>query len=83
MGIKHIRSRVHKPTTTGKIEGHHLTFINEIHFCGGDLEMFRYRYNHIRPHRSLFMKTPAEVYFDLQYVHSSFLARRQNGRNFH
>jgi len=25
-----------------------------------------YRYNHIRPHRSLFMKTPVEVYFDLQ-----------------
>jgi len=65
-GIKHIRSKVHKPTTTGKVERHHLTFINEIHFCGGDLELFRYRYNHIRPHRSLFMKTPAEVYFDLQ-----------------
>ena len=65
-GIKHIRSRVHKPTTTGKIERHHLTFINEIRFCEGDIELFRYRYNHIRPHRSLFMKTPAEVYFDLQ-----------------
>src|SRR3989338_6783197 len=65
-GIKHIRSKVHKPTTTGKVERHHLTFINEIHFCGGDIELFRYRYNHIRPHRSLFMKTPAEVYFDLQ-----------------
>ena len=64
--IKHIRSRVHKPTTTGKVERHHLTFINEIRFCEGDLELFRYRYNHIRPHRSLFMKTPAEVYFDLQ-----------------
>lgn len=64
--IKHIRSKVHKPTTTGKVERHHLTFINEIRFCGGDLELFRYRYNHIRPHRSLFMKTPAEVYFDLQ-----------------
>ena len=65
-GIKHIRARVHKPTTTGKVERHHLTFINEIRFCGGDIELFRYRYNQIRPHRSLFMKTPAEVYFDLQ-----------------
>ncbi len=64
--IKHIRARVHKPTTTGKVERHHLTFINEINFCGGDIELFRYRYNQIRPHRSLFMKTPAEVYFDLQ-----------------
>lgn len=64
--VKHIRSRVHKPTTTGKVERHHLTFINEIRFCEGDIELFRYRYNQIRPHRSLFMKTPAEVYFDLQ-----------------
>lgn len=64
--IKHIRSRVHKPTTTGKIERHHLTTQNEISFCKNDLELFRYRYNHIRPHRSLNMKTPAEVYFDLQ-----------------
>lgn len=65
-GIKHIRSRVHKPTTTGKVERHHLTFINEIRFCEEDIELFRYRYNHIRPHRSLCMKTPAQVYFDLQ-----------------
>ena len=65
-GIIHIRSRVHKPTTAGKIERYHLTRQQEIKFCKGDLELFRYRYNHIRPHRSLFMKTPAEVYFDLQ-----------------
>lgn len=64
--IKHIRSRIHKPTTAGKVERYHLTFQNEISFCKGDLELFRYRYNHIRPHRSLGMKTPADVYFDLQ-----------------
>lgn len=64
--IKHIRSRIHKPTTTGKIERHHLTYKNEISFCNNDIEMFRYRYNHVRPHRSLHMKTPAQVYFDLQ-----------------
>jgi len=66
LGIKHIRSRVHKPTTVGKVERHHLTFQQEISFCKGDFELFRYRYNHIRPHRSLNMKTPAQVYFDLQ-----------------
>jgi len=65
-GIKHIRSRIHKPTTAGKVERHHLTTQNEISFCRNDLELFRYRYNHIRPHQSLNMKTPAEVYFDLQ-----------------
>lgn len=64
--IKHIRSKPKKPTTTGKVERHHLTFNNEIKFCGGDIELFRYRYNQIRPHRSLHMKTPSEVYFSLQ-----------------
>lgn len=64
--ITHIRARVQKPTTPGKVERHHLTFNNEIKFCKGDIELFRYRYNHIRPHRSLHMKTPAEVYFSLQ-----------------
>jgi hypothetical protein len=65
-GIKHIRSRIHKPTTAGKIERHHQTTQKELSFCKNDLELFRYRYNHIRPHQSLNMKTPAEVYFDLQ-----------------
>ena len=65
-GIKHIRSRVHKPTTAGKVERHHQTMQNELPFCNNDLELFRYRYNHIRPHQSLNMKTPAEIYFDLQ-----------------
>ncbi len=64
--IKHIRARPKKPTTPGKVERHHLTFNNEIRFCEGDIELFRYRYNHIRPHRSLHMRTPAQVYFDLQ-----------------
>lgn len=65
-GIKHIRSRVHKPTTAGKIERFHGTHKAEISYCNEDYELFRYRYNHIRPHRSLHMKTPAEVYFSLQ-----------------
>lgn len=65
-GVHHIRSRIHKPTTTGKVERHHLTMQQEILFCKGDWELFRYRYNHIRPHMSLSMKTPANVYFNLQ-----------------
>jgi len=64
--IIHIRSRVHKPTTTGKVERFHQTVQNELPFCHGDLELFRYRYNHIRPHMSLRMKTPAAVYFNIQ-----------------
>jgi transposase InsO family protein len=65
-GIIHIRSRIHKPTTTGKVERFHLTFQQEIPYCHGDIELFRYRYNHIRPHMSLNGKRPAGVYFDIQ-----------------
>ena len=64
--IKHIRSRVHKPTTAGKVERFHQTVQMELPFCNNDFELFRYRYNHIRPHSSLHMKTPADIYFSLQ-----------------
>jgi transposase InsO family protein len=64
--ITHIRSRVHKPTTAGKVERFHQTVQKELPFCNGDYELFRYRYNHIRPHMSLQGKRPAQVYFDLQ-----------------
>ena len=35
---------------------------NEI-YCNNDLDFFRMRYNHFRPHASLDGKTPAEIYF--------------------
>jgi len=64
-GIKHIRSRVHKPTTAGKVERFHQTVQRELPYCNGDFDLFRYRYNHIRPHMSLHGSRPADVYFDL------------------
>ncbi|HIH11405.1 TPA: transposase [Candidatus Woesearchaeota archaeon] len=33
-------------------------------FCQNDIEYFRYRYNHFRPHQSLRWKTPSEVFHD-------------------
>lgn len=63
MGIKHIRSAVHSPTTCGKVERLFQTFKQEIGFCEGDVERFRMRYNHFRPHMSLDNKCPADVYF--------------------
>jgi len=62
-GIRHIRSAIHSPTTTGKVERLFQTMDKELEFCNGDSELFRMRYNHFRPHTSLFEKTPAEVYF--------------------
>ena len=61
-GIKHIRTAIHSPTTTGKIERFFQTLDKELKFCR-DHHEFRMRYNHFRPHMSLEGKTPAEVYF--------------------
>ncbi len=61
-GIKHIRTAIHSPTTTGKIERFFKTLANELKFCKCP-EDFRRRYNHIRPHTSLENKSPASVYF--------------------
>jgi putative transposase len=63
-GIKHIRTAIHSPTTTGKIERFFQTLEKELPFCNNDLEFFRMRYNHFRPHSSLEKKTPSQVYFD-------------------
>ena len=63
-GIKHIRTAIHSPTTSGKIERFFQTLDKEFVFCNKDAECFRMRYNHFRPHTSLEKKYPAEVYFD-------------------
>src|SRR3989344_2650408 len=63
-GIKHIRTAIHSPTTSGKIERFFQTLDKEFAFCNRDAELFRMRYNHFRPHTSLEKKTPAQVYFD-------------------
>jgi transposase InsO family protein len=62
-GIKHIRTAIHSPTTSGKIERFFQTLDKELKFCNNDSELFRMRYNHFRPHTSLLKKSPCEVYF--------------------
>ena len=63
-GIKHIRTAIHSPTTSGKIERFFQTLDKEFAFCNKDAEFFRMRYNHFRPHSSLEKKSPSQVYFD-------------------
>jgi len=63
-GIKHIRTAIHSPTTSGKIERFFQTLDQEFTFCNKDAECFRMRYNHFRPHSSLENKSPSQVYFD-------------------
>ena len=65
-GIKHIRTAIHSPTTTGKIERFFQTLDKEFAFCNKDAELFRMRYNHFRPHTSLEKKTPSQIYFDFK-----------------
>ncbi len=61
-GVQHIRTKVHSPTTNGKVERLFKTIDEELPYCNNDLELFRQRYNHIRPHGSLKGQTPAEKY---------------------
>src|SRR3989344_1606116 len=64
--IQHIRTKVHSPTTNGKVERLFKTIDDEIEFCNNDMEMFRMRYNHFRPHSSLDNKTHAEIYHSFE-----------------
>ena len=61
-GIQHIRTKVHSPTTNGKVERLFKTMDDELEYCNNDFELFRMRYNHFRPHSSLYNKTPSEIY---------------------
>lgn len=62
--IHHIRTRVKRPQTNGKVERLFGTIKEEIKFCNQDLENFRYRYNHHRPHESLNWKNPSDIFND-------------------
>ena len=63
-GIDHIRTKIHSPTTNGKVERLFKTMDEELEYCNYDLEKFRMRYNHFRPHSSLKHKSPSEIYHD-------------------
>lgn len=65
-GIEHIRTKVKRPQTNGKVERIFGTIDKEIKFCNNDLELFRYRYNYLRPHESLSNKTPASQFFSFE-----------------
>jgi transposase InsO family protein len=65
-GIEHIRTAVHSPTTSGKVERLFQTLKAELEFCNKSLELWRMRYNHFRPHTSLERKTPSDIFNTLK-----------------
>jgi len=67
-GIEHIRGAIHSPTTQGKVERLFQTFKREFPFCNNDVELWRMRYNHFRPHTSLNNKMPDEIYNDFKLL---------------
>ena len=50
----HIRGSVHSPTTQGKVERLFQTFKRGFKYCNGKIELWRMKYNHFRPHTSLY-----------------------------
>lgn len=65
--IEHIRTKVKRPQTNGKVERLFGTTKTEFeNYAKGDLERFRMIYNHVRPHESLFYKTPSQVFNDIE-----------------
>lgn len=66
LGIIHIRASIHKATTLGKMGALQQTYFREISYCNNDLEAWRMRYNHERPHESLRMMTPATIFFQFK-----------------
>lgn len=65
-GIEHLRSGIHKPTTVGKVSAIQKTIENELPYSNNDIELWRMRHNHDRPHESLRGLTPATVYFQFK-----------------
>lgn len=65
--IEHIRTKVKRPQTNGKVERLFGTTKNEFDkYAKGDLERFRYVYNEIRPHESLDYKTPSKIFNNIE-----------------
>jgi transposase InsO family protein len=80
--IEHIRTKVKRPQTNGKVERIFGTTKEEFtNYSKGDLERFRMIYNHIRPHESLNYKCPADIYLDYNNWKGSLIQDEINKKN--
>lgn len=92
LDILPIHGRVKHPQTQGKIERFHRSMKDEFlkHHCFDDavhanaaLQEWRYKYNFIRPHEALGMKTPGAVYIPSTRELPSRICRWEYGGRFH
>ena len=87
-----IHGRIGHPQTQGKIERFHRTMKNELlnHRSFSDvldadkhLQEWRVKYNNIRPHEALNMRTPAEVYTPSSKMYSKNIKPYEYDGRFH
>lgn len=92
LDILPIHGRVKHPQTQGKIERFHRTMKEELlkHQPIADIEdaqtkfdLWRHKYNHLRPHQALNMKCPAEVYVPSQRKFPDHIPKVEYGGNYH
>ncbi len=87
-----IHGRVRHPQTQGKIERFHRTMKQELlahreflNLADADksLQEWRTKYNHIRPHEALGMKTPAQVYTPSKRMYSDEVTPYEYSGEYH
>lgn len=92
LDILPIHGRIKHPQTQGKIERFHRTMKQELlnHTSIADIEdaqnkfdLWRDKYNNIRPHEALGMKTPAEVYEPSQKQYTEEIQKYEYGGEHH
>lgn len=92
LDILPIHGRIVHPQTQGKIERFHRTLKNELlkHKSFADiseadecLQSWRLKYNNIRPHESLNMQTPADVYIPSNRPYLETIPKYEYGGQYH
>lgn len=87
-----IHGRIKHPQTQGKIERFHRTMQEEllkhtvmenIDDANNKFQLWREKYNNIRPHEALGMKCPAEVYIPSSRTYSDEVSPYEYGGQFH
>ena len=91
LDILPIHERIKHPQTQGKIERLHRTLKDEllkhvlfddINDANEQLQMWRYKYNNVRPHEALGMKCPGEIYVPCRRTYSDIIEKFEYSGDF-